>query len=168
MRWSIAGTEIRLARVGAGAHWVGHGGRSPFPNPLRAVTSPGFFIHAVPHRGADGAPWRGAADAPSALAARLTADTGLVHRLPTADELEMALRGPDGRLYPWGNNLAAGARGQPSPWGATRATCGEWVRDGAATCVAGDERVLPCSFRRAATAEDQCAARFVVEPRGSS
>lgn len=165
MRWEIAGTELRLARVGAGAHWIGHAGRSAFPNPLRVVASSGYFIYAAPHRAPDGTPWRGTADVLAALAARLSDDTGLVHRVPSADELEMALRGPDGRLYPWGNNLAASVRGQPSPWGAARAPCGEWVRDGASTCVAGDERVLPCAFRRAANADDRCAVRFVVETR---
>jgi hypothetical protein len=47
----------------------------------------------------------------------LSQQTSLNIRLPTADEWEMAVRGPDGRRFPWGNGLEKDWRNTVSPWG---------------------------------------------------
>jgi hypothetical protein len=54
---------------------------------------------------------------------------GVVLRLPTADELEAATRGPDARRYPWGNGRERKANLVASAWGLARPlTSSEWVR----------------------------------------
>jgi hypothetical protein len=103
-------------------------------------------VDAVPHwLGGAGTPVRRARpDAPFAIAVDAQADvdvtavdaqldarratTGRVLRLPTADELEMAVRGTDGRRYPWGNGREHHVSRVRSPWGLARPVASpEWV-----------------------------------------
>ena len=149
--------DVSLAWVAPAVHWLGHDGTcaTDAPNPLRSFApARGFYISIDPV----GPPCtREAADA---LASR----SGM--RLPTADEWECAMRGPDGRLYPWGNNLARSARGNLSPWGVAPAKHLEWTSDNQAglPIVVGGERPLPCSRRAPSSVEQRCAVRLVLDP----
>jgi hypothetical protein len=71
------------------------------------------------------------ADVPKALG-ELSARLGVPLRAPRPDELEMAVRGPDGRRHPWGNGRERRAAEIDSPWGLRRPLATpEWVeRDG--------------------------------------
>lgn len=76
-------------------HWVG-------ASQLRRVTSAGFSIHREPLE-------LGSLSEAHAACERLGA------RLPTPDEWEMAMRGPDGRTRPWGLGVTREAIVE-SPW----------------------------------------------------
>lgn len=129
--------------VAAVPHWLGH-----HPAPRQVTPERGFLVAIEPLAAATHAE-------ALALAAAAAA------RLPTADEWEMAMRGPDGRLYPWGNNLAPTCRGGASPWGVVPATTFEWTADPRE--VVGGDRVLPSSVRSAATPGMRCAVRLVID-----
>lgn len=128
-----------MAYVAAVPHWLGHRGELRQVTPARA-----FFVSVKPVG-------EGTWDEVARSGARL----------PTADQWEMAMRGPDGRLFPWGNNLAGTARGGRSPWGVAPPTTLEWTAD--AGVVVGGDRLEPASIRRAATPGLRAAYRVIVE-----
>lgn len=134
-----------------------HALRHPLPDAAQDPTPDGFrVVPAVPH-------WLGNPDAEirrkapeSAYAISTTPVTDVPYgdvatalralgdaqgqqlRLPTAEELEMATRGPDGRRFPWGNARESGWRRTASPWGlAEPLLSAEWVD------VDGSALILP-------------------------
>jgi formylglycine-generating enzyme required for sulfatase activity len=61
--------------------------------------------------------WLGTFEQAERLCEALSRVENVPLRLPTADEWEMAARGPDGRRFPWGNLPQEGGEQYPSPWG---------------------------------------------------
>jgi formylglycine-generating enzyme required for sulfatase activity len=180
--------------VAAIPHWLGGSDGSPMPRPVRRVTpARGFFVARRPlDRDALAAcgfrPRRDAVLAP-ALAQRLaiTPDppvalarddaegacsalaraSGAAVELPTADELEMAARGPDARRYSWGNGLERLDGTERSPWGIERfaVPIAQWTtsRDASGHPLAvGGPTAPACAARLALDDGAGCAARPVV------
>ena len=98
-------------------HWLGGSG-----TPVRRSRPDGPFAIAVdPEPEVEHA-------AVDARLRELSARAGRPLVLPTADELEMATRGTDGRRYPWGNGRERNARHVRSPWGLrSPLATAEWV-----------------------------------------
>ena len=147
------------------AHWLGAElPRMQVASPVRKCASAGFFIA----RDAGTTPARMDYDAAVAYCKRLGAATVLNIRLPTADEWEMAARGPDGRRFPWGNNARCEGRFTASPWGVLGAVgrTAQWTSstqdDGVLVC--GGEKQWVCAMREPTSRDALCAVRVVVEP----
>jgi hypothetical protein len=106
--------------VPAVLHWVGD---ADLPlHPLRAVVPDAPFAIAEDSHGE-----ATAQELPARLSA-LARELGRPLRLPTADELERALRGPDARRHPWGNGRERSTPATRSPWGLRRPLARpEWV-----------------------------------------
>ena len=93
----------------------------PGAPPRAVVPATPIVIHreVVPDLPAEGVP---------AALAELSAQLRMPLRLPLPDELEMAVRGPDGRRHPWGNGRARRTAEIESPWGLHGPLAGpEWV-----------------------------------------
>lgn len=98
--------------------------REGVPNPSRRATPrQGFYIDAQ-RRG------RGTLAQAETAALVLKRTLGRPVALPTAEQWEMAARGPDGRRYPWGMNAESEVRTDVSPWGMSDivAAEAEWLR----------------------------------------
>lgn len=106
-----------FAHVPAVPHWLGgpqHGVRRVRPEPfeIAIAAEPDVSLAELPGR--------------LRVMSRIH---GVTLRLPTADELEAAARGPDARRYPWGNGRERKAHQVSSAWGlAQPLTAAEWVQ----------------------------------------
>ncbi|WP_375744260.1 formylglycine-generating enzyme family protein [Corallococcus interemptor] len=154
-------------------HWLGTG-----PT-LRRVKSPGFFVARVPVSRAAAA-WALAASqgpvgaaGPDAeeplpctlveaeeLCSALSRIEGVALRLPSSAEWEMAARGPDGRLFPWGNSMRDDGATRASPWGVEKLVTSlpQWAREG---LLCGGREQPVCASRREG-AQSVGAVRWVV------
>ena len=157
--------RLELCWVPPGDHWLGDDlPRMQVVNPIRTVRSAGFFIA----REVSATPERCDFDTAVDYCTRLGAVTGLTIRLPTADEWEMAARGPDGRRFPWGNNARSESCFGASPWGVTGAVgrAAQWTsstRD-SEVLVCGGEKQWVCAMRVPARRDSLQAVRLVVDP----
>lgn len=120
---------LRLVKVPLVSAWLGDGEELP----IRAARGGGFFIAEEPI--AEGAAPL-AIDAAAALEwCRRNAARSL--RLPTVDEWEIAVRGNDGRRFPWGNGFQHDGLVTPGPWGTWgHGSSPEWAltSDGSPVC----------------------------------
>jgi len=178
----LTATASELVWVPSVPHWLGDdSAKLPAPNPVRRVEPEQGFLIArwplsmadadrllrLPALGADGAAlFAGTAEMAARLVEALQrpVEGQMSVALPTADQLEMALRGSDGRRFPWGNGLEAGARPLASPWGLTALGTGpgEWT---ASVTVHGERFVSGGAAARCATRRLAAAgARHAVRP----
>ena len=136
-------------------HWLGHARGDGLPNPLR---------HWTPE-----APLRMQIEAsqPVSLGAIHAELTGASHvtgqplRLPRIEEWEAALRGPDGRRFPWG--MAPQPAGLAvSPWGALWSGHAEWALQGAVPVLCGTDRTGRVSCIAAARHGAQAGVRGLI------
>jgi hypothetical protein len=185
-RYNVGETGIELTWVPPVPHWLGDGWDRPEPlGPIRQVTpAAGFFIARRPLRhehlrGIDTGHGEGTAHGYATLkiaeaeraCALLGEVTGASVALPTADEWEMAVRGPDGRRYPWGNGLERDVPTVASPWGCleTVGVLPQWTatRDGSGQqVVCGDRKWLRCAMRRSMAPDtEDVGVRLVVRTR---
>ena len=184
--WRLRQTEIEICWVPPLSHWLGSDDLDlTFPNPIRRVTlSAGFFIAQRPLTVSQakslGLGLRASSDQPrdqaylcdlleaeqlcAALSRRESADI----TLPEPDEWEMAVRGTDGRRYPWGNGVEGDPQNLLSPWGLEQ-TVGcksQWTEmrtDANMGIVCGTEKDLRC-FSRHEVALSNPASLFVARP----
>jgi hypothetical protein len=125
-------------------HWLGMG-----PSIRRISPRSGFFLSKWPVRSSrSGEYYSGTWEDAQRICRDLAAGEGVPLNLPTADEWEMAARGPDGRRFPWGNGLERNMLGRRSPWGATDCSgvIGQWTQDG---WICGVQENPRCSSRHA-------------------
>lgn len=133
-RVRLARSGVEVALVPAVPHWLGGGGG---PEQPRRLTPRPFAVATAPV-GAAVARMVGldvpesepllldAVQAPD-LARRIASLEDVPVALPTDDQWECALRGPDGRRFPGGNECFEPAL---SPWGALAVPGPEWVDGG--------------------------------------
>jgi hypothetical protein len=133
---------FELAWVPAVRHWVGAVDDLAGQWPLRAMDSPGYSIAKDLLDNGALVTWEQAVSRVEALAR----ETGLPFQLPSKELLEMARRGNDGRLFPWGNGREELEWPLPSPWGLRLSPIPEWTASTAAdgeqlhTATPGDLR----------------------------
>ncbi|HEU4325844.1 MAG TPA: SUMF1/EgtB/PvdO family nonheme iron enzyme [Roseiflexaceae bacterium] len=151
-------------------HWLGDDlPRRALRNPIRHVPARGFFIAARPLAGPDGGPLLAGWEAAQRLCAEQSQRLGAPLRLPTADEWEMAARGPDGRRFPWGNGLERSGVRAASPWGAHDmvGVVAQWCGGEGQPLLCGGPEQLRCSLRIAPPdGSTPAALRPVLDPPG--
>lgn len=145
--WKLAAADLPLRWIPPVPCWLG----DDLPGMLapraleRVRPKTGFFLAEglVPD-------WTGTFDEARKLCEALGG------RLPTADEWERAARGPDGRVFPWGNGMDRDASTALSPWGCRDliGEVGQWT-----STVGPSGQPLVCG-----TSSRGCAARAPRDP----
>lgn len=171
--YSLADYDLALCWVPPVPHWLGHDlPKMPLPNPIRLHhPARGFFISqrlfGPPGESSSSHPYRCSWMEAVGWCDRMATATQLNIHLPTPDQWEMALRGPDGRLLPWGNDLTPSFG--LSPWGLEEFAIGpgEWTCETASTQEAitvGAAKPIPCALRRLSLPDQMALAfRLVVQ-----
>jgi hypothetical protein len=141
--WLGAGMEAREHTPAQGyfiARW-----------PLRTSTSEAYLQTTLPEA--------------REVVEQYTRSQGLSLVLPSADEWEMAARGSDARLFPWGNGWQTEMLAAASPWGMRDCVgkTGQWTAEG---FVCGIERDPRCATR--SDQESVAAIRLKIDPLASS
>jgi Sulfatase-modifying factor enzyme 1 len=164
---SVPDGSIELCWVDRIPHLFGGlTGDGPGLRVRRHVPSTPFFISSAPLTaapGQHGRRWTGSLDAAKDLVARVAREAELPLRLPSADEWEMAARGPDGRFYPWGVGLQPGWQFSNSPWGLTGWGAGqEWATTPTKPVLVAGDGPIPAARRASAGAGRTAAVRLVL------
>lgn len=171
--YSLAAYNLSLCWVPPIAHWLGDDlPKMAVSNPIRLHRpNQGFFIsqqlfvppdETVTNRG-----YSCTREEAIMWCDRLAAVTQLDIRLPTPDQWEMAIRGPDGRLFAWGNGLPDRATLMQSPWGVEElmVSAGEWTGEAISAREAiavSAPKPLPCALRRLVTPNATLGFRLVI------
>lgn len=144
--------DLPAVRVEAVPHWLGHEHAAGLPNPIRHWLPPAAYRVAVAQL-ADPVPAQAIVEVLRSLGPDL--------RLPTAEEWEAALRGPDGRPRPWGRARRPDPGHAASPWGAEPGPrgVGEWAigQDGLVVCGADPDGLV--ALHRRPIAGEACHIR---------
>ena len=169
--YQLAGSDIEFIWVPPEPHWLGEDlPRMRIDNPIRkAAPKTGFFISRYMINNADQPALLSCASAVRRCE-YMSNDFGLRVSLPTADQWEMAARGPDGRRFPWGNNAKNSRLMRPSPWGMEQAVgvAPQWTStaEGDDRIVCGGPKQWVCAERAPMDPmQGRAAIRLVIEDR---
>lgn len=195
-RYFLKRSGLALRWVAPIPHWLGENANPPscIANPIRqARPKNGFFITEIPVTSVtvfwsseptepppdpdrkEASAFLCAHEVATHLCEVFSALEATTLHLPSADQWEMAMRGPDGRRYSWGNCLRADGALLASPWGVKRgpANIFEWTSDvdtAGMSITCGGKLTAPCAARFTVSAADvsaQGVIRFVLEARSA-
>lgn len=195
-RYFLKRSGLALRWVAPIPHWLGENASPPscIANPIRQEhPKNGFFITEIPVTSAmvfwsseptepppdpdskEASAFLCAYEVATHLCEVFSALEATTLHLPSADQWEMAMRGPDGRRYPWGNCLRADGQLLASPWGVKKGpeNTFEWTSDvdSAGLHIACSGKLTaPCAARFTVSAGDASAQgviRFVLEARSA-